>query len=82
MLVDEVLKRADVARTTLTRVNWQPCTPVWKRQNVAINAIAHSLAVSGRNAGMRILRDELEDLWLPLLNRLRVPIEQGCAMRV
>lgn len=37
MLVDEVLKRADVARPRLTRVNWQPCTPVWKRQNVAIN---------------------------------------------
>ncbi|KXU71919.1 hypothetical protein AWN70_23950 [Escherichia coli] len=26
---------------------------------------------------MRITRTELEDLWLPLLNRLRVPIEQA-----
>ncbi len=82
MLVDEVLKRADVARTRLTRVNWQPCTPVWKRQNVQSIAIAHSLAVSGRNAGMRIYENELEDLWLPLLNRLRVPMNRRCAMRV
>lgn len=26
---------------------------------------------------MRILRERTEDLWLPLLNRLRVPIEQA-----
>ena len=26
---------------------------------------------------MRIYENELEDLWLPLLNRLRVPIEQA-----
>lgn len=37
MLVDEVLKRADVARTTLNESELEPCTPVWKRQNVAIN---------------------------------------------
>ncbi|MCZ5553358.1 Hsp70 family protein [Escherichia coli] len=44
------------------------------RQSIAA---AHSLAVSGRNAGVRILRERTEDLWLPPLNRLRVPIEQA-----
>lgn len=37
MLVDEVLKRAAVAKTCSTKVSWQPCTPAWKRQNAAIN---------------------------------------------
>lgn len=37
MLVDEVLNARMSPGPRLTRVNWQPCTPVWKRQNVAIN---------------------------------------------
>lgn len=51
--------------------------PVWKRQNVAINRQCTFAGSTVMKRGMRILRERTEDLWLPLLNRLRVPIEQA-----
>ncbi|XPE49579.1 hypothetical protein ACNKHL_03705 [Shigella flexneri] len=81
MLVDEVLKHADVAGPRLTRVNWEAvaCVEAAKCSN---QSPLHIHWRSRINAGVRIFRERLEDLWLPLLNRLRVPIERRCAMHV
>ena len=78
MLVDEVLKRADVARTTLNESELAAlyaCVEAAKCSNQSPLHIRWQYQEETREC--EFYENELEDLWLPLLNRLRVPIEQA-----
>ncbi|EES6928323.1 Hsp70 family protein [Escherichia coli] len=78
MLVDEVLKRADVARTTLNESELAAlyaCVEAAKCSNQSPIHIRWQYQDETREC--EFYENELEDLWLPLLNRLRVPIEQA-----
>ncbi|HDV0958330.1 molecular chaperone HscC [Escherichia coli] len=78
MLVDEVLKRADVARTTLNESELgalYACVEAAKCSNQSPLHIRWQYQDETREC--EFYENELEDLWLPLLNRLRVPIEQA-----
>ncbi|ORT10507.1 molecular chaperone HscC, partial [Escherichia coli] len=78
MLVDEVLKRADVARTTLNESELAAlyaCVEAAKCSNQSPMHIRWQYQDEARECDF--YENELEDLWLPLLNRLRVPIEQA-----
>lgn len=78
LLLDEVLKRWELTKSTLTdneiaalyvRVETAKCTSAvplhitWEYQSQTLESTFYD--------------DELEALWLPLLNRLRMPIEQA-----
>ncbi|EON5055021.1 molecular chaperone HscC [Escherichia coli] len=78
MLVDDVLKRADVARTTLNESELAAlyaCVEAAKCSNQSPLHIRWQYQDETREC--EFYENELEDLWLPLLNRLRVPIEQA-----
>ncbi|KXU69191.1 hypothetical protein AWN70_24455 [Escherichia coli] len=80
MLVDEVLKRADVARTTLNESELAAlyaCVEAAKCSNQSPLHIRWQYQEETREC--EFYENELEDFWLPLLNRLRVPIEQAFA---
>ena len=78
MLLDDILRRWEIEKSSLTendlaalyaRVEEAKCAssaPIrmtWMHQERALEAV--------------LFEDELETLWLPLLNRLRTPIEQA-----
>lgn len=78
MLVDDVLKRADVTRTTLNESELAAlyaCVEAAKCSNQSPLHIRWQYQDEAREC--EFYENELEDLWLPLLNRLRVPIEQA-----
>lgn len=78
MLLDEILRRWDIEKSSLTEndlaalyarveeakcANGSPIRMTWLYQAQTLEAVLYE--------------DELETLWLPLLNRLRTPIEQA-----
>ncbi|MDQ9285582.1 molecular chaperone HscC [Escherichia marmotae] len=78
MLVDEVLKRAAVAKNTLNESELAAlyvCVEAAKCGNQLPLHIHWQYQEETREC--EFYENELEDLWLPLLNRLRVPIEQA-----
>ncbi|MXD47071.1 molecular chaperone HscC, partial [Escherichia coli] len=78
MLVDEVLKRAAVAKNML---NESELAALYTSVEAAKCSNQLPLQISWQyqeeTRECEFYENELEDLWLPLLNRLRVPIEQA-----
>lgn len=78
LLLDEVLKRWNLNRSSLTD---NDVAALYARVETAKCASATPLHViwvyQGQTLECTFYEDELEALWLPLLNRLRTPIEQA-----
>lgn len=78
LLVDEALKRAKLAKNVLSQ---SELATLYARAEAAKCANHAPVKIcwqhQGENLECSLYEDELETLWLPLLNRLRVPIEQA-----
>ncbi|MGT8859754.1 Hsp70 family protein [Enterobacter sp. 186315] len=78
LLLEEVLKRWEFDKSTLTDNDLAAlCACVEKAKCTSASPLRITWSYQGRTLESVFYDDELEALWLPLLNRLRVPIEQA-----
>ena len=77
MLLEEVLTRWQIAKASLNESELATLSACVEAAKCGGSPVQLSWTYRGETLECTVYDDELEEFWLPLLNRLRVPIEQA-----